>query len=115
MKAIVLPRAAGKTQRMLNWLVINKKHVLVVMSVRERDRLANLLAKEGADQEEINRIIAISEILNGATRGRWHGAIYGVDELDGVLQTLFSGPVEVVAFTGAIESSTDPVGPMFPR
>lgn len=102
--AVVLPRTKGKTAWMLSWLVTDRRHVLVVMSARERDRLIKLFTREGERPDEVNRIVAISEVLNGSTRGRWAEPIYGIDELDQVLARIFVGGVEIVSFTGVVAS-----------
>lgn len=115
MKAIVLPRAAGKTARMLSWLVADRDHVLVVFSARERDRLRQLLEKENAPEDKAMRVVALSELLAGAHRGRWKAPIYGVDELDQVLRQLLGGPVALVTFTGELAASTSPTGFEFKR
>jgi len=101
MKAIVLPRQGGKTQRLLRWLILDERRILIVMSMRERDRLLRLfvdLPKLG------RRIVTLDMILRGATRGMWPDPIYGIDEVDQVLAQLLRGPVEVVSFSGEVET-----------
>lgn len=93
----------GKTERMLKWLVSDQRHVLIVHSVRERERLIHLFTQKGERPDEINRIIAMSQVLNGGTRGRWQEPIYGIDELEHVLPQIFLGPVAVVSFSGEVE------------
>ena len=104
MRAIVLPRRGGKTARMLNWLVSDSRRVLIVFSARERDRLIWLFTRKGEKPDEINRIVAVSEVLRGMTRGRWTEPVYGIDELDQVLVSILGAPVEVVSFTGMLDS-----------
>jgi hypothetical protein len=100
MRAVVLPRMGGKTERMLQWLVSDQRNVLIVYSDRERQRLVRLFTQRGEYPSEIDRIVAISTILRGATRGKWREPVYGIDELDLVLAQVVSGPVEIVSFTG---------------
>lgn len=102
MRAIVLARAQGKTARMLGWLILDPQRVLVVMSTREQDRLVRTFA--GSAPEVTARIVTIHDVLLGRTQGRWESPVFGIDELDQVLAAIFYGPVEVVAFSGEVES-----------
>lgn len=101
MKAVVLPRAQGKTQRMLDWMIRGKDRVLIVMSVRERNRLRELFKEL---PEEAGRIVAFDEVLRGSLRGRFAAPIFGIDEVEFVLEQLVRGPVEVISFSGEVES-----------
>ncbi len=118
MRAVVLPRQGGKTARLLRWLVLDKRHVLIVMSMRERDRLVRLfIGQWTAEQKPVSptdpkplplpddarRIVTLDEILRGATRGMWPDPVYGIDELDQVLAGMLRGPVEIVSFSGEVE------------
>jgi hypothetical protein len=73
--------------------------------VRERERLIRLFTQKGEKPDEITRIVAISEVLGGGTRGRWREPIFGIDELDHVLPQIFFGPIDVVSFSGEVEGA----------
>lgn len=114
MKAIVLPRAVGKTTRMLTWLRENPDNVLVVFSERERERLVRTLYQEDLDlygqvepKKWVSRVRHVNGIIDGLFRGLSpRNPIYGIDELDQVLFSILHGGVEVVSFTGEVEMTT---------
>jgi hypothetical protein len=103
MQLIHEPRAAGKTTKMMKWLMEDSTHVLIVFSTQEKQRIIKEYAKEELNTGEqlplwVERIYTPFEYSQ--RHGRFTGKeVLAVDNADMVLEYFLRKPVAIASIT----------------
>lgn len=97
MKIDIAPRRAGKTTRMISWLLGNKDRVVITFSQEEKERLQYIV-------EDLKFPEAKDRIMTWAEATRHRGFLsrkeVSVDNVDMILrQELMAGSIESISIT----------------
>lgn len=89
-------RGTGKTTQLVNWLRFNPDGVLIVHSEMEKNRIIEEYTWISLNSD---RVVTISQVLNGRLRGRHPRPTFAVDNLDLILPMIIGGPVGPITMT----------------
>lgn len=117
MEILSLPRRAGKTTKVLNWLAQSRSRALLVMSLAEAERIWRMAGELGLSyqvrytdgtqtREGIRRdqILTAYDLRAGRANGRGFEE-YAIDNAEYVLSDLVGGRVTLLTVTAEEERS----------
>lgn len=96
MKIVLLPRSAGKTTKMMEWLTRKQNRILIVFSLIEKDRITRLY---GLDEKVAERIMTFHEYMKKPKSKELRESELGIDNADMVFQSFFESRIDAISIT----------------